>query len=1526
MAVKLLESMETLLESREVDQLNRSELLDYLYWTAKPSFLTSLQDLRTCNRWAETTFQLIRQTVYTLEDMWVKRVEEHGERTYFQEYIEGIPTNWSYHRIYERLKQYAAVFHGSSGTPQRVALLTSNSVSSACCDLACLTFDLFVSPLNVQFDKETLKWIIERVNITAVVTDSKEGLEKLAAVRKEQDIDLTIYTINGLQDSEHGSLPLELEASKISPGEINQRLKSRKRYDQDDIQTVMFTSGSTGKPKGVVFSPYNLISKRFARGAALPFVGKDEVFLCYLPLFHTFGRYLEMMGALYWSGTYIFAGNPSSETLFKLMRTDQPTTLISIPLRWKQLYEQCQSKLNEARSEEERDLVFRDVVGSRLKWGLSAAGYLEPEIFRFFQSNGVELLSGFGMTEATGGITMTPPGDYRIGSVGIPLPGVNIRFSKLGELQISGHYITSYLDPEPDAESDSDGAHWIHTGDLFKELEGGHLEIVDRIKDIYKNSRGQTVAPRSVEKKFKNVPGIKRTFLVGDGRAYNVLLIVPDLDDPAIQSYKSNDQLRDYYHQIVSAANKDLASYERVVNFAVLERDFELEKGELTPKGSFKRKVIEASFSKKINELYLKNYVKLHCNGIDVKIPRWFYRDLGILEDEIVVDGSGLLNRRTKQHLEIKQSHHEGRVQVGDFEYVTESTKINLGLFARQPLLWLGNQSLVVFSPVKEGLDQSLGKVARQVYLPDSRQTSDEISSTDLTNVVNSHRLNRLHRLSVKALFGDGEDALDAVHELGMLLAILEENVSVAIRRRLEALAWHPSEKVRSYAYRTLLLEEPTLDTSKHFPTFVQSGNTFLDNESIEIIAKAGLKRRKMQALRQRLYSYRISLDWPVDDSTRKQFNQILELLARFTFNNPGFYATIRAELVSWVLHDKDEKLAEFARELFEKLSTWYEKEQEKQSKPYSEKMWLERLVFGCEIPKKEVVRLKKALVGTTFLQQSIQLAYEATFDLEQIPIGGIWITLLDNLGPHDHFRLGMTTKGGRHYDLLIVLPEDMHDPTLMETNYWTMSITAYPFGQRVLPRYGCYRFELEALSLRFLKHLTAWQKIQDYATTEHLLTNPLQRDRLRKLFIRAMSTFVMAWNNSGKRIIPGQIIPTNVVIPEPDFRESAAVLSLAGLREYEGPLSLIRPLVRNFYQRTLAYYPRLEKKLNYWWLFDACFDALGRTEVVKFFEELLEEVDSRCDELFCHELKIELEDYLEHRESAYYVPLPAVNAIDRYHEWLYSNPGSREETQIQTVDELYNLYRLERFPELIRYHLYRYTYFADRGDAIQKAFDRLLQALFRFPNVYSTQRVELSELQNVLETGNDKLAFSKMVFPKAKSPKPISVLTVKEAIQPVVIVGSQISDIQGATYTIREPMEAAEIGKLYRLFFTVNYPKSISEMDRYYVVTDHRDRIIGGICYQWQGEQVVHLDGIVVETPLQSRGIGRAILEDFSTRLENQGVKVLKTHFFLRRFCSKLGFEVNERWGGLVRFLNPDKETPLDAYEEELELNRDSN
>jgi long-chain acyl-CoA synthetase len=1491
----------------------------FLQLTRHPRFLTALPDHESRLRWSDLTFAIIEATHFDLGRLLDQRSGEMPDRVLFKDTKEGRAGDWTYKQIRRRVRTNAALFL-KEGLPRdpappgcledgkpRVALLCENGVGGACCDLACLTHDIFVTPLNVHFNVENLVWICDRLDITTAVCDHPDRLEKLLAVRERCRRKFKIFTLTdspltGQDDIEN----LEERRSLLDRGEIGPLLENRPRMGMRDTATVMFTSGSTGMPKGVAFNQHNLVSKRFARAAALPEVGRDEVMLCYLPLFHTFGRYLEMLGTIFWGGTYVFASNPSAEALLSHFPEIRPTALISVPVRWVQIRDRVLALQEDPENPLDQSDAFRQVTGGRLAWGLSAAGYLDPKVFRFFHRNGVALCSGFGMTEGTGGLTMTPPEEYVENSVGKPLPGVAVRFGDEGELQIAGPYIARYLPAEGDpgcvrVEEPESDQHWLSTGDLFREIGGGHLEIVDRIKDIYKNNRGQTIAPRRVESLFEGVPGIKRTFLAGDGRSFNTLLIVPDDEDEVLRSLRTAEERHEYFQQIVTTANPKLASFERVVNFAVLDRDFSLEMKELTPKGSFRRKVIEENFARTIGELYQSNVQMLQVGPYKVRIPRWFYRDLGVLEDAIEVLDGALRNRETGLTLAVAPGEN-GRIRVGDLEYRLQGEVVDLGILTRQPLLWLANSQVMNFCPCKVGWDADLGPFTEQVSLP-VRDTIEVPSALKGGPV--DRQLDLVNTLCCRALFGDKRSALAAVVDLDDQLGHVGARQQEVIRHRLEALAYHPEMSVRCRAYQVLVLDQPVPDYLRFLPTFIESGRPFLDEQSFRSISKAAIEPRRLQAFRQRLHTYRTQLQWPADEKTRHLFKDLFRLLADFGRFHPEFYGTIREELVTWIMHEEDPVLSAEAANTLQSLSDWLEESMQEVFTGRDPAAWQEKIVFQEGLSPEEVQRLRQVLVGTTFLKQSVNLAFEGEdFCLTDVGPGGIWVSRIISRFEDSRYRVSINTTTGKHFDLQVIIRLDIDQAEVQETIFWYIALRGYPFGTPMLPSFGCCRPELGALSMAYLSDLTVWEKIREFSSVRGPGTNPPSRWRWHQLMVRAVSVVVKGWRNSGRRIIPGLITPNNILVPEPDFRLGAVQNNLSGWRLYQGPLSLIRPIWRNMFQHTISHYPWSRNYLQREWIFESFVEALGVHDAREWFAELQEEIRATGDPGLGLGFVQALDGFADGLGRRYYQPLQLKGAINRFEEWERVNAQAPLRARLEILEELSRLYRLNRLPEIARFTLFRNTYFREADLGFLDVFDRLLTQMFRNPKQRSTQMVELSDLGALITDPDDRLAFNRLVFPYRRRDAKMEIHTVGEAGRHQVIVRSTISDNNGRKYDVGEPSSPADVGQIYSLFLQSGYPKSISETDRYYVVTDEAEQIIGGIIFRLLEDDVVFLDGIVVTRALAERGIAGAVLEDFVTRMTARGHKLIKTHFFLRRFYQGHGFRLDNRWGGLVRFL----------------------
>jgi hypothetical protein len=402
------------------------------------------------------------------------------------------------------------------------------------------------------------------------------------------------------------------------------------------------------------------------------------------------------------------------------------------------------------------------------------------------------------------------------------------------------------------------------------------------------------------------------------------------------------------------------------------------------------------------------------------------------------------------------------------------------------------------------------------------------------------------------------------------------------------------------------------------------------------------------------------------------------------------------------------------------------------------------------------------------------------------------------------------------------------------------------------------------------------------------------------------MSAVFRAWEHGYRRVIPGQLSPANISVPEEDFQESSLVLSLTDWRSYEGPLSLVGPLYTHFYERTRAQIPATAELLEVDWIFDAAREGLADEAARSFLSELEAEMESVPRKTIPGELRRALRRQLSAIDEKPWIPLALSSAIRRYWTWCRVNPEATLAARIDQIEGLIRLYRLDRFGEAARYRLFGNTVLRDASEEFHSIFDRLLEKIETSPRGSAVQQVELTELQNTLDRDSEREAFRQLAFPRNWPLDSPELIAYGDSESPNVVVRSKIVDRLGETYRVREPMTPEEVGQLYRLFFRRRFPKSVSEFDRYLIAIDHSERLVAGVCFQHLRWDTTFMEGVVVDRSVEARGVASALLEDFCARLATQGIGVVQTGFFMESFCEGRGFRLDRRYSGLVRFLDP--------------------
>ncbi|MFQ5477497.1 MAG: AMP-dependent synthetase/ligase [Candidatus Binatia bacterium] len=539
----------------------------------------------------------------------------------------------------------------------RVAILAATRPEWLEVDLAALSIGCVTVPIYSSSLPEECGYILNDSGARVVFAENPSQAKKILGVAKSgielsgSLIAVRIDTLIVIEGDCDGCMPLDVLRAQGRARLEESRQEIRQRTEEihpEKLATIVYTSGTTGQPKGVMQSHGNHLSALRAV-AQIGIARPGDVDFSFLPLAHSFGRMMEYFG-LYVSTVTAYA--EKIETLMADIMEVKPHFLPSVP----RIYEKAYSGIMQARDSggtikrrlfdwavgvgERRAayvnrgeavptylgiqdrlahaLIFRrvhDLLGGRMRYMISGGAPLSAHIIAFFHAVGLPILEGYGLTETTPILTCNLPQQTRIGTVGKPIAGVTLRIAEDGEILARGPNIAYGYYNKPEATAEAwDGEGWFHTGDIGL-IEDDYLRITDRKKELIKTAGGKYVAPQKIENMLKGIPCVSQAVLIGDRLKYCVALLTLDIEacqlwskkrgtEPSTaEGYAANADLRAEIDRGVQSVNARLASFESVKYFHILQRDFSIESGELTPSLKVKRKVVTERYSKEISSM-----------------------------------------------------------------------------------------------------------------------------------------------------------------------------------------------------------------------------------------------------------------------------------------------------------------------------------------------------------------------------------------------------------------------------------------------------------------------------------------------------------------------------------------------------------------------------------------------------------------------------------------------------------------------------------------------------------------------------------------------------------------------------------------------------------------------------------------------------------------------------------------------------------------------------------------------------------
>ena len=569
--------------------------------------------------------------------------------------VRGVWESQTWGEYGENAKKIGQALLASGLNPgDKVSILSQTRLEWVMCDMAIMCVGCVTAPVYHSNTKEQVLYIAEHSDARLMFIEDQEQLDKILEIwgrlpKVEKAVVFDAYHPKDLPNVTSFSDFIE---TGIDDGSFEQKIESSK---PEEVISFIYTSGTTGHPKAGVINSGNVISM-IKHLPDLLDIRKEDISVAYLPLAHIAERLLGHFLKLVYGNETAFA--ESIEDMPDNTRQVGPTIMFGTPRVYEKYYARISTGIGDAtwvqkkvyhwsveigrkrskllskkksipitlkfKSAIAKFLIYnkiKDIFGGRIRFMISGAAPISPEIIHYFKWMGITIYEAYGMTETTGVISCNKPGFVKIGSVGQLLPETEVKIADDGEIYVCApQNIKEYYKNEEATNEllkpGSNGSFWLHTGDVGHIDEDGYLFITDRKKDLIITAGGKNVAPQNIENLLKTSPYISQAMVFGDKKPYLTALITMDEDEIAkfardhkllyqdLADLSKKEEVYELYRQEVHIKNEKLASYETIKKFFILEEDFDQDKDELTPTLKVRRKVVTERYRDILENLY----------------------------------------------------------------------------------------------------------------------------------------------------------------------------------------------------------------------------------------------------------------------------------------------------------------------------------------------------------------------------------------------------------------------------------------------------------------------------------------------------------------------------------------------------------------------------------------------------------------------------------------------------------------------------------------------------------------------------------------------------------------------------------------------------------------------------------------------------------------------------------------------------------------------------------------------------------